>query len=272
MAIEALLDSLDGLDEGLKKLYKAGEGELAGKFVLDVSPAGGVELANTAALRKALETERSNGKKAREALKTFDGLDAAAAKDALEKLKSLGDMSLDDKVKEGIAQREKQLLEKFAKDKSELEKQVERIASQLEDELVTGKLRESLEKHGGNGTILLPHLRRFARMRKTENDRYVAKVVDEEDRERISTKPGSSDAMSIEELVLEFKSNPVFQVAFKGSGASGSNANSSGSAGGGKGNQGGGGKSGLGYRQTEDGTYILDDMDAVAEKGFATSS
>lgn len=81
MAIKAVLDSLDGVDDGLKGLYV----ESDGKFRLDVE--GGFKTASEVdGLTSALGKEREQNKAHAKLLKAFEGLDAAAARDAMAKV------------------------------------------------------------------------------------------------------------------------------------------------------------------------------------------
>lgn len=79
MALEMVVESLDGLDEGLKSLYV----EKDGKYSLDVN---GVE--DVTGLKSALEKERINGRAATKALKDmqakYSGIDVDVVKGLLE--------------------------------------------------------------------------------------------------------------------------------------------------------------------------------------------
>lgn len=84
MALKAVLDTLDGLDESLHGLYK----EIDGKFVLDLE--GVEEHPTTKGLKVVLEDQKKKTKAehakavaAAEALKAFDDLDPEAARAAL---------------------------------------------------------------------------------------------------------------------------------------------------------------------------------------------
>lgn len=81
MAIKAVLDSLDGVDDGLKGLYVESEG----KYRIDIE--GGFKTpAEMEGLTSALGKEREQNKAHAKLLKAFEGLDAAAARDALAKV------------------------------------------------------------------------------------------------------------------------------------------------------------------------------------------
>lgn len=104
MALKAKLTNLDGLEAGLAKLYrKQGEGEGA-FFVLDVEPVEGYSLEHVTGLKTALEKEREAKAELDAALKAYEGLDAARAREALEKLDQMKNWSSDDKVREQVEQ------------------------------------------------------------------------------------------------------------------------------------------------------------------------
>lgn len=84
MALKAILDTMDGLDEGMKGHYAQGED---GKFRLDIE--GGFKTAEEVkVLSDTLGKERAAAREAEKALRAFEGLDPAAARDALKKLDS----------------------------------------------------------------------------------------------------------------------------------------------------------------------------------------
>lgn len=82
MALKALLDTLDGIDEGMKTHYVPSED---GTFRLDIE--GGFKTsAEVQMLSNTLGKERVKASEAEKALKAFEGLDPSAARDALKKL------------------------------------------------------------------------------------------------------------------------------------------------------------------------------------------
>lgn len=84
MGLKAVLDALDGVDEGLKSFYQKTED---GKFRLDIE--GGYKLPSEIdGLTSALGKERQRADELAKAMKVFDGLDAKAARDALTKVQN----------------------------------------------------------------------------------------------------------------------------------------------------------------------------------------
>lgn len=88
MALKAVVADINTVDEGFRSLYvKDGE-----RYRLDVEAVEGFDLQHIDGLRNALTSERSinaglNGK-----LKAYEGLDAAAARAAIDRLAEFGDL------------------------------------------------------------------------------------------------------------------------------------------------------------------------------------
>jgi hypothetical protein len=81
MGLKAVLDTLDGVDESLKGFYQQADG----KFRLDIE--GGYKLpSEIEGLTSALGKERQRADELAKAMKSYEGLDAKAARDALAKV------------------------------------------------------------------------------------------------------------------------------------------------------------------------------------------
>jgi hypothetical protein len=208
--------------------------EQDGKFVFEA------ELpTETAGLKSALDKERKAKADFEKALKGFEGIDPAKAKELMEqaekieadKLKSKGDWET----------REKQLKEQLAADLSKRETHFQTELKTREDRI--GKLQSSLEKSlieaqataaiasaKGSPELLLPHVMRSVKVIE-ENGEFVARVLDAAGQPRIANVKG--DPFTIANLVEEMKANAVFGRAFEASGAGGSGAGQGGGSGGG---------------------------------------
>ena len=77
------------------KLIAAFTCEKDGKFFLNVTPVDGFELDNVSGLKTALGAERNNVAVLNEQLKPYEGLDAAAARTAIERIAAFGDITPD---------------------------------------------------------------------------------------------------------------------------------------------------------------------------------
>lgn len=97
MPLNAVVSDINAVDEALRGFYKQDNG----KYVLDVAAADGFALENTSGLKSALSSERKLREEFENKLKPYDGLDAAAARKALEALQAYGDMT-PDQAKEAV--------------------------------------------------------------------------------------------------------------------------------------------------------------------------
>lgn len=91
MPLNAVVTDLSTLEESVRPLYTQKDG----KFVLDVAPVDGFSLENVSGLRSALDAERSAKSAAEQKLKTFEGLDPAAARQAIATAQAYGEITPD---------------------------------------------------------------------------------------------------------------------------------------------------------------------------------
>ncbi|MEN6306672.1 MAG: hypothetical protein ABFD91_02860 [Anaerohalosphaeraceae bacterium] len=214
-------EAFDKLSEPLKKEYKKQDD---GSYLLDVGPVNDFVLENVKGLKSALSSERSLREKLEGSLKAFDGLDSAKAREALKKIEDLAKGGTDDKTKEQIEALKKQLTEKHTGELSQRDDSINKLTKQLEKLLVEAAAVKAIAENKGNVELLLPHVRNTTRMKKLDNGDYTVEIVDDKGNARITNKTGSTDPMTISELVSELKGNKTFAPAFSGSGASGSGA------------------------------------------------
>ena len=197
MALKLIVDSLDGLDEGTKGLYA----EKDGKYRLDVE---GIE--DTSGLKSALEKERTARRELEKRAK------AALSEDDMEeyaRLKAEADKGKDkDEILKGMRSRHEKELELAKQEAS-------RVKAQLEKTVLESTATQLLAKHGGNVSLLLPHI--LGQLRPEEIDGNLSVV------------PAS--AATIDDVMSGLKSS--FPQAFaapatSGSGASGGHAGAGG--------------------------------------------
>lgn len=242
MALKAVIDqtTYDGLGDIGTEHYAAVEGA-DGSYRLDVTAIEGFSLAEVDPLRKALESERTLTKKARKDLSTlkesFKDLDPTVSREAIAKLAEMGDTDLSKDEKFQMAK--KQLEDKFAKDRTTLEQKhatdvetlngtLKKTRGQLSNVLIDSAAATAIANLDGTVDLLLPLVRNVARLKESDDGKGVVVIVDSvTGDERISTKPGSSEPMTIEEFVGTLKDNEKLAGAFKGSGATGSGSTSS---------------------------------------------
>lgn len=220
MTLRAIVDGVDGLPDDVRSHYE----EKDGKFYLQVESVGGFALEDVKGLKQALSKEREEARKIKESLKAFDGLDASDIRDQLEELERLRESrkgpSADEIRKAAYEQASKELKKQLDSKDSELKA----MTAQLESNIVDAAATSAISSKNGNVRLLLPHVKSQIRMRRTDNGSYIAEVVDPSGNARLSSKTGSMEPMSIDELVAEMAHDDTFGSAFRGSGASGSGA------------------------------------------------
>jgi hypothetical protein len=89
--LKAVVTDLNEIDEGHRGFYVQKDG----KFFLNVTPFDGFQLDNTTGLKTALGAERNSVSVLQAQLKPYEGLDAAAARTAIERLTAFGEITPD---------------------------------------------------------------------------------------------------------------------------------------------------------------------------------
>ena len=87
--LKAVVTDLTTIDEAHRGFYVAKDG----KFFLNVTPVDGFQLDNTTGLKTALGAERNTVSVLQAQLKPYEGLDAAAARTAIERITAFGDLT-----------------------------------------------------------------------------------------------------------------------------------------------------------------------------------
>lgn len=227
MAVKAVLDepTFSGLSEELKAEYKLDE--KSGKYKLDVVASDGYELADVTGLKTALSQERAS---ARAHLKTLDRFkdieDPDAAREAIKKMAEFKDFKLEDKVEAAVKARQDELVRQHNTAMLSQANEVKTLMSSLEETLVISAATAAIAGEKGSVPLLLPHVKSSVKMRKTEQGKFVAEVVDHTGNPRVGD--ASGNPMTIAQLVSEMKSSDVYSRAFEPSGASGSGASNGG--------------------------------------------
>lgn len=234
--LKAIVDqeTYDGLSEDIQEHYT----EKEGSHFLGVTSVNGIELTNSGKLKKALTVERDAHTKAANELKAFEGIDVDEAKDALAKVGEMDDWDPDKKLVEHKEQFEAQLQKKYeldrtklvAKHTSEMETLTsasKQLSGQLRETMIRSTATQAIAKANGSQELLLPLVEGMTRMRQLEDGRFITEVLDGDGSARLSSAAGSTEPMSIDELVVSLREDEKFSCAFKGSGASGSGSTGS---------------------------------------------
>lgn len=219
MALKAVVESLDGMDDGSKSLYV----ERDGKFILDVEPVGGFSLEDVTGLKTALGKERTAREQAERLTAAFKDIDPAKAREALAKVSEWGnlDPTLEaDKIANTKFEAAKaQLLEKHAAEIAERENRVGHLSKTVESLLIDQVATAALAEAKGSVELLLPHVRAHTRVKEVDG-KFTVEVVDRDGNARIANSKG--ETMDIKGLVADMKASETFSRAFEASGNSGS--------------------------------------------------
>lgn len=227
MAIKLIVsaEELGQLPEALQKEYK--QHSDGGSFILDTVSVGGFSVEkDIEGLKSALQKERTAGRDALAQLKSFEGIDAQKAREALTKLDEIAKFNPQEKIKAGMEEWKKQILGQHQEALSEAEKREKAIKGQLRDVLVSEKLTRALSDAKGSIPLLLPQLQSHIRMREQENGQMIPEVIDPQTGTVRVGDIISGAPMTIPQLVSEFKSNPDYAPAFLGTGSTGSGSTS----------------------------------------------
>ena len=224
MGLKAVVEDLATIDEPLRALYVQKDGKYVLDAEVDDHPA-------VRGLKSAHERVKEEERKAREALKKLDGVD----------LEKYNQMVKEAEERENAKALEKgefeklktQIVEKHATELKKAEAKAETLKGSLYKRLAENEAVKEISAAEGSVKLLLPHL--LDRLKPIEDeaaanpdDRYRVVVVDEKGNPQVDSK---GDPLTIAALVAEFKENPEFAGAFKGSGASGSGASGNGAPG-----------------------------------------
>lgn len=211
MALDPILDSIEGLPDALRDHYTAGTDKLEGKFILSVNKADGYELANTQNLLNALSTEREGHKNAKKQLEAFGDLTPDQAREALEKAKGAKDWG----------QREKQLIDTHNAETVKLRDEANSLRESFKQDRKRTVAIEAINQANGKVKLLQPFVEERLRVSQNPDGNWITEVLNEEGAAMIDSQ-GQPASPSV--LMDEFRKSETFQGLFDGSGASGSGA------------------------------------------------
>jgi hypothetical protein len=214
------------LADPLKAEYtQVAEGDHKGKFMLTVEPISGFALEDVTGLKQTVSNLRTEVDTTNRKLKGFEGLDPAAVRKQLSEYdKMVKDGPPEERAKAIAAAREAELVTKHQRELEQREAALATERSFTDELLIVASATEAITQHKGNVELLMPHVMRHAKVIREEGKKPRAAIIDAKTgNERITTKSGSTDPMSVAELVAEMKNLTSFAPAF-GSGMSGSGA------------------------------------------------
>ncbi len=205
------VDDINAVDEGFREAYT----EKDGAFFLNAKTVGTLEVADTAALKKALNSEKQFKEDALKLAKPFEKfaeVDLDAAVEALGKVEELtkGSVDFQAELKGKLESQAEQLLTQHGETLTAEKAKSEKFMAQLRTLMVDNEAIRAIQAAEGNVENLLPHVR--ARVKLVElDDGFGIEVLTTQGEPAID---GEAKPIGIETLVNSFKE--VFPFAFKG--------------------------------------------------------
>lgn len=233
MELTPVIDSetFSALPDPIKECY-AEDGDNHRLRVTSLRTSDGVlELANTGALRSALETERGSAKTANDKLRSletrYEGIDPSAARDALSKVQEMDSWDPDQKLAEHKLAYEKQVKQdatrqieqataKHTAALTELTEQLEQRSAQLRQTMIISEGASAVAELKGNPTLLMPIIERMTDLVEHDDGTLEVVVRDTTGNVRVSPDTKRNGNMNIKELVSELRELPDYQGAFEG--------------------------------------------------------
>lgn len=221
--LKAFIARLEDIaDEAIRELYVADKDKDGNpRFKLDAE--GLEDVTGLKSTITALRTEIRQVKERAEPLAELqDGEDAAAVitagREALEARRTGKESSAIESVKN-------QMTAAHQKEIGKLKAKIDGQATTLEEVLIENEARTVLAdpEIKGNATLLMPHIRRHAKVAEIVGDdgkvKYAPRVLGADQKERVDAQ---GNPLGLKALVAELRENPEYSDAFQGSGASGS--------------------------------------------------
>lgn len=188
-------------------------------------------LAEVASERDAIKANRdealTEAKKAKAALKAYDGVDAA-------EYKTLKDAAEEADRKRALAEGnldawKKQVTDAHSKELGGRDTKIAKLTKALEQKLIDAELTRAIAAKKGEADLLLPYARQFGRVKETD-DGFEGYIADERGNPLVAD--GKGTPMTFD-LFVEQHLMPKFARAFDGTGSSGGGASKSTAGGGG---------------------------------------
>lgn len=217
MSLKAILDTLDGLPDGMAEHYtEIADGTNAGKFRLDVTSVGGLTLEDTTGLKTSLQEARGERDRLKERLKGLGDLDATAVRAKLERLTELESIDPTKEADKLAEQKAKARIEQMAEHHRHEIEAKDRVIRKI---VIQDAATQAIAKANGNPRALLPHVTSSLDMEMGDDGSVRVYVKDDKGNRRI--RDGSGADMGIDDFVAELRSSEDFGFAFKASGHSG---------------------------------------------------
>jgi hypothetical protein len=229
MALKAMVKSLDGIDAALKALYrKEGEGDKA-VFLLDVEPVEGFALEHVTGLKTTVQKLREADAEKDQRLAAFKDLDATKARDALKKIEDMKNWTPEDKVREQIELRTKEVAAAKDAELGKLTQQHQQLLRGYEAVTVERALTVAAQK----AKFVAPEIAaRLFRENVKLDDKLQPVVVGQDGKaKQVVNNDGTVRNQTIEEYVAEQARDQQYAPLLAGSGGTGTQGGRQGASG-----------------------------------------
>lgn len=206
--------------------------EKEGSFFLQAEEVDGFALENIKGLRSTIDQLRGENRDLKTKAGAYEGLDAKAAREAMEKIEQMQNWTPPQQQAEQMKAREAQYVEKHSAEIAKIKAENEANASEVRRLLVDVEARRVLtDKEGkpvGSYELLSPIIEKSVRVeRDATSGKYVTRVLDKNGNPMITRKPEQDHDMDLEEYILDIlRPQPQYAPAFFGSQASGAGTRS----------------------------------------------
>jgi len=214
--LDLIVDDINTVDEKYRGAYR----EDGGKYFLNGIAVGSYEIADTGALKSALNKERRRADDAEKVAKGFEkysDVDLEAAIDALGRIEEFdaGNIDMDKEIQRKLEAQAEQLVKQHNEKLESVNTRSEKLMGKLRKLLVDNEAMKAIEAAKGDVELLLPHVSGRVKVLEQDDD-FGIQVLTEQGEPAVD---GEANPISIEALVKGMVKR--FPSAFKGAGSSG---------------------------------------------------
>lgn len=219
MLLKATLDTLDGLPDELHENYVSKDGKFVLKMMDGVMTADQIAESEKG-LKTALTKERESVGTLKRQLAELQEQYGTVDFEEIERLQAAERerAERDAEAKGQWDSLKQQLLDQHQKDKDAWQAEKAAMLTSLESHLIDAEAERACNELDGNSTLLMPHIKQFAKVVQSDDGRFVVRVMDAGGNPRID---GNGNYLGITGQLKEMRDQEVFQSAFKGTTASG---------------------------------------------------
>ena len=223
----ALVETLDDAPEAFRPYYREVTDEKSddrGKFAFGLTSVGGWRLEDVGKLKGGLigEREKVSGLEAK--LKEFDGLDVAAARDAMSKVDEMSKWTPAEKVQGQINVAVQKIKDDHQKELDGRDDTIRAREEAVRTLAIEAKAAAAIAKLKGNADLLMPHVLASAEVRYAEGQSLPQVFIKGADgKTPLPTTGSGTDPMQVEEFVEKVLLER-YPMAFDGHGGTGSGA------------------------------------------------